>query len=84
MDYARRAVDLGFTEIGFSDHSPMPRDDFDDWRMLDRQLDEYVAKVRFAQESVPGLVIYLALEVDFIPGQEDWIRSLAARHRKKF
>jgi len=80
VDYARRAVDLGFTEIGFSDHSPMPRDDFDDWRMLDRQLDEYVAKVRFAQESVPGLVIYLALEVDFIPGQEDWIRSLAARH----
>ena len=52
VDYARRAVELGLTEIGFSDHSPMARDDFDDWRMLDRQLDEYVAKVRLAQRNL--------------------------------
>jgi len=80
LDYARRAVALGLTEIGFSDHSPMPRDDFDDWRMLDRQLDEYVAKVRLAQETFPQLTIRLALEIDFMPGQEKWIRELAARH----
>jgi histidinol-phosphatase (PHP family) len=80
VDYARRAVALGLTEIGFSDHSPMPRDDFDDWRMLDRQLDEYVAKVRLAQETFPQLTIRLALEVDFLPGHEKWIRQLAARH----
>ena len=80
VDYARRAVELGLTEIGFSDHSPMPRDDFDEWRMFDRQLDEYVAKVRHAQKAFPRLAIRLALEVDFLPGQEDWIRRLAARH----
>jgi histidinol-phosphatase (PHP family) len=80
VDYARRAVELGLTEIGFSDHSPMARDDFDNWRMLDRQLDEYVAKVRLAQETFPQLTIRLALEVDYLPGQEDWIRQLAARH----
>jgi histidinol-phosphatase (PHP family) len=79
-DYARRAVELGLTEIGFSDHSPMPRDDFDNWRMLDRQLDEYVAKVRLAQKEFPQLAIRLALEVDYLPGHEDWIRDLAARH----
>ena len=33
VDYARRAVELGLAEIGFSDHSPMRRDDFDNWRM---------------------------------------------------
>lgn len=80
LEYARRAVEIGLTEIGFSDHSPMPRDDFDDWRMFDRQLDEYVAKVRLAQREFPQLTIKLALEVDFLPGQEDWIRQLAARH----
>ncbi|MEI7534482.1 MAG: histidinol-phosphatase HisJ family protein [Verrucomicrobiae bacterium] len=80
VDYARHAVEIGLTEIGFSDHSPMPRDDFDNWRMFDRQLDEYVAKVRLAQQKFPQLTIRLALEVDYLPGHEDWIRSLAARH----
>ena len=80
VDYARRALEIGLKEIGFSDHSPMPRDDFDEWRMFDRQLDEYVDKVRLAQKEFPQLAIRLALEVDFIPGHEDWIRKLAARH----
>ena len=80
VDYARRGVELGFTEIGFSDHSPMKRDDFDDWRMFNRQLDEYVEKVRRAQREFPQLTIRLGLEVDYLPGHEDWIRDLAARH----
>jgi histidinol-phosphatase (PHP family) len=80
VDYARRALEVGLTEIGFSDHSPMRRDDFDDWRMFASQLDEYVEKVRMAQRDFPQLSIRLALEVDYLPGQEDWIRELAARH----
>ncbi len=80
VDYARRAVELGFTEIGFSDHSPMARDDFDDWRMFNRQLDEYVEKVCRAQREFPQLTIRLGLEVDYLPGHEDWIRGLATRH----
>jgi histidinol-phosphatase (PHP family) len=79
-EYARRAVAVGLTEIGFSDHSPMPRDDFDNWRMYDRQIDEYVAQVRQAQKDFSNLAIRLALEVDYLPGGEDWIRGLAARH----
>jgi histidinol-phosphatase (PHP family) len=77
--YAQRAVELGLTEIGFSDHSPMPRDDFDNWRMFDSQLADYVARVQLAQKKFPQLTIRLALEVDFLPGHEEWIRSLAAR-----
>src|SRR5438270_5706041 len=80
-DYAKRAVELGFKEIGFSDHSPMRKDDFDDWRMRFDQLDEYVQKVRKAQKDFPQLIIRLALEVDYLPGHEEWIRELAARHR---
>jgi histidinol-phosphatase (PHP family) len=80
IDYARRALEIGLTEIGFSDHSPMARDDFDDWRMLTRELDEYVEKVRLAQNTYPQLTIRLALEVDYLPGHEDWIQNLATRH----
>jgi histidinol-phosphatase (PHP family) len=80
VDYARRAVELGFTEIGFSDHSPMRQDDFDDWRMRFDQLGEYVEKVRKAQKDFPQLTIRLALEVDYLPGQEEWIRELASLH----
>jgi histidinol-phosphatase (PHP family) len=79
-EYAAHALAVGLTEIGFSDHSPMREDDFDDWRMFISQLDEYVEKVRKAQVEHPQLTIKLALEIDYIPGHEDWIRELAARH----
>lgn len=79
-EYAARAVAAGLTEIGFSDHSPMPRDDFDDWRMYFRQLGQYVADVEQARRDHPQLSIKLALEVDYLPGQEPWIRELAALH----
>jgi histidinol-phosphatase (PHP family) len=77
--YAKRALELGLQEIGFSDHSPMLRDDFDNWRMRFDQLDEYVEKVQRTQKDFPQLIIRLALEVDYLPGGEDWIRALAAR-----
>ncbi len=79
-EYARHALAIGLTEIGFSDHSPMERDDFDAWRMRLDQLDEYVEKVRRVQRDFPQLTTRLALEVDYLPDHEDWIRDLAARH----
>jgi histidinol-phosphatase (PHP family) len=79
VDYARRALEIGLTEIGFTDHAPMRRDDFDDWRMKFSEFDDYIASVRRAQKEFPQLTIRLGLEVDYLPGQEDWIRELAAR-----
>ena len=79
-EYAGRAVQLGLSEIGFTDHSPMRRDDFDNWRMRSDQLDGYVENVRRAQRDHPQLIVRLGLEVDYLPGHEDWIRELAARH----
>lgn len=79
-ELAAQAARLGLEEIGFSDHAPMPRDDFDDWRMRADQLDAYVAAVEQARRDHPNLVIKLALEVDYLPGCENWIRELAARY----
>jgi histidinol-phosphatase (PHP family) len=80
VEYAKQAVAIGLDEIGFSDHSPMRQDNFDNWRMNLGQLDAYVEKIRKAQKDFPQLTIRLALEVDYLPGHEDWIRELAARH----
>lgn len=80
VELAAQAVRLGLPEIGFSDHNPMPRDDFDEWRMPLSALDLYVSKVEQARRQYPNLVIKLALEADYLPGYEDWIRDLAARH----
>jgi histidinol-phosphatase (PHP family) len=77
VEYAAQAVALGLSEIGFSDHSPMRKDNFDEWRMNFDRLGEYVEKVRKVQRDFPQLITKLALEVDYLPGQEEWIRELA-------
>ncbi|MBI3853345.1 MAG: histidinol-phosphatase HisJ family protein [Verrucomicrobia bacterium] len=79
-EYAAHAIKMGLKEIGMSDHNPMIRDDFDDWHMRIDQLDEYVEKVEKARRDHPNLTIKLSLETDYLPGHEDWIRDLAARH----
>jgi len=83
-EYAAQAVRLGLSEIGFSEHAPMPRDDFDTWRMRAADLDDYVERVGRAQREWPQLTIRLGLEVDYLPGCEDWIRDLAGRHSWDF
>ncbi|MDB6055349.1 MAG: Histidinol phosphate phosphatase, partial [Verrucomicrobiales bacterium] len=80
VEYAQHAIAQGLTEIGFSDHSPMSRDDFDDWRMRMDQLSGYVESVRRAAALFPLLKVKLALEVDYLPGHEEWIRQLAAEY----
>lgn len=80
IELAAQAVKLGLPELGFSDHNPMPRDGLDDWRMRASELDAYVASVREAQKKYPQLSIKLGLEVDYLPGYEDWVRDLARRY----
>lgn len=78
-ELAAHAVRIGLTEIGFSEHAPMLRDDWDDWHMRLADLEAYVEKVQQARRDHPQLTIKLALEVDYLPGHEDWIRQMAMR-----
>ena len=84
VDYARVAVTHGLNEIGCADHAPLGNSDLDErgrgWTLKLSDLDSYVGCVREAQHKVPQLSIKLGLEVDYIPGREDWIRELAAMH----
>ena len=79
VEYAQVAVERKLDEIGCSDHAPLGDRDTD-WTMKLKDLDTYIGWVRAAQREIPSLNIKLGLEVDFIPGREDWIRELAARH----
>ena len=77
VDFAARAVEIGLREIGFADHNPMPAR-FDEWRMLREELPRYFEAVEKAREQFPQLMIRLALECDFIEGNEMWIEELTA------
>jgi histidinol-phosphatase (PHP family) len=79
VDYAKVAVERGLQEIGCADHAPLGNRDTD-WHVKLADLDTYVGWVREAQAKFPQLPIKLGLEVDFIPGREDWVRDLAAMH----
>jgi histidinol-phosphatase (PHP family) len=79
-EYARRALELGLSEMGMSDHSPMRQDNFDEWRMNFDKLAIYVDKVRGIQKQFPELHIKMALEVDYFPKGEDWVRELAGMY----
>lgn len=83
VDYAQAAVERGLPEIGFSDHAPLGDRDTD-WTMKLKDLNAYVGWVREAQKKFPQLSIKLGLEVDFIPGREDWIRELAGMYAWDF
>ena len=80
-EYAQAAVALGLTEIGMSDHSPMP-DGFDNaWRMDESELGSFIAELEEAQHAFKGkLVIKAALEVDFYPGAEQYITFLSQQY----
>ncbi len=80
LDLAARAAELGLREIGVSEHNPMMRDDFDRWHMYESKLGEYLAGIEEARRRYPQVRVRAALEVDFIPGHEEWIRGLAGRY----
>ena len=58
----------------------MPDDDFDDWRMLESELDLYHEKLDQAERDNPNVTIRRSLEIDYLPGYEEWIKSLAKRY----
>lgn len=78
-EYARVALDRGLTEIGFSDHNPMP-EKFDDWRMGIDDFPRYLEMIRETREAFAGsLAVKLGLECDFLEGCESWIEDLGSR-----
>lgn len=75
VEMAARACELGMSELGFSDHNPMPSA-FDDWRMDREELPNYLEAVSEARKAFSGLPIRLGLEMDYLEGSESWWERL--------
>jgi histidinol-phosphatase (PHP family) len=65
------AMEKGFLSLGFSAHAPIFKKTGipSDWNVKEERLEEYLDAVRAAKRRWKGkLLVYLGLEVDFIPG----------------
>ncbi|NUK30602.1 histidinol-phosphatase HisJ [Parageobacillus sp. VR-IP] len=75
--YVERAIALGYKEISFTEHAPLPEGftdptPYQDSAMRREQLDQYFTalddiKARYRND----IIIHTGLEVDFIPGFEE-------------
>ncbi len=65
--FAERAIELGFSQIGFSEHSPLPFPN--PFSLKEENVDAYIADVEQIKKQYTGQIeIYMALEMDYIPG----------------
>ena len=79
-EYAKRAIERGIGEIGFSDHCPMPVTYDPDWRMEIGQYAEYIDLVLRCRKAFPQLSVKLGLEADYHPGTEAFVREIIGRY----
>jgi len=68
--YVKRALELGFRAMGFSEHSPLPFPTT--FSLKEENTDAYVRETARLKELYRGqIALYRALEFDFIPGLSD-------------
>ncbi len=79
--YAEQALHLGLSEIGFSDHSPLPNGMGSNVRMDPDELTDYVADIHKLRDHYRGdLAVRLGIELDFVEGVESFNEKLLADH----
>jgi histidinol-phosphatase (PHP family) len=66
-DYAMAAVEAGLTELGMSDHTPLPDGRWDWVRMDMSELEKYESQIRDARKAIPELTILKGMECDWSP-----------------
>jgi histidinol-phosphatase (PHP family) len=76
--FIEEALRKEMTAIGFSSHSPLPYDN--GYSIKENRLDEYFKEIKELKEKYKGRInIYLALEIDYIPGISDNFKSFIDR-----
>ncbi|MGF2617405.1 histidinol-phosphatase HisJ [Rossellomorea vietnamensis] len=76
FDYINRAIDLGYEEITFTEHAPLPEGFEDpvpdkDSGMKKEHLQEYLRDLKELKKEFEGkLIIKTGLEIDYIEGYE--------------
>ena len=83
-DFVRRAIELGLSEIGFTDHIPLyflPERERDPrFAMREDQLEDYVREVEQLRQEFRGAIeVRLGLEADYAEGHEEPLARWLAR-----
>ncbi|MDX8411959.1 MAG: histidinol-phosphatase HisJ [Mariprofundaceae bacterium] len=77
QEYAAAALRLGLSEIGMSDHSPMPGGFDKEWRMPRTDLPDYLREVEQMRDQYASrLTVRIGLEADFHPGTENYVQEM--------
>lgn len=82
-EYLAEAERKGLMEIGFSDHFPLgllgytPRNQV---TMEPEELDLYISEIDHLKNNSAGVKIKLGIEIDYIPGTEDRLRSILDKY----
>lgn len=85
-DYILHAVKIGLKEIGLTDHAPMPNDWDIGVRMHEEQFwNAYKPTVHDLIEKYKGIIsVKFAVEGDFFPGTEEWVKNFHANNEFDF
>ena len=77
-EYVERARANGITQLGFSDHVPVPELAYQDseHQMHISEVDEYVESIRNLQAENPDMIINVGFEVEFDPMKEQFFGEL--------
>ena len=65
-EYVKKTIELGYSDIWFTDHVPFPGDPFGH-RMDCAQLPEYIDTLKKLREKYPAIGIHIGLETEYLP-----------------
>jgi histidinol-phosphatase (PHP family) len=66
-DYVKKAIELGFSAMGFTEHSPLPFEN--PFSLKEENVNDYINTIDELKVLYNGKIkLYRALEMDFIPG----------------
>ncbi len=82
VDYAAAAVEKGIHVLGFSDHTPLPDNNWLPIRMDIAELDAYLDEVKEAKEKYPELKILTAAECEYFPQYHDYFANTLLKEKK--
>ena len=83
-EYVKRAIEVGLSEVGFSDHAPLVAYDDPRYTMRHEELPQYLDMMRKVREEFKTFTIKIGIEADYIPGYEDKTRAILASYRYDF
>ncbi len=81
-EYVLKAIEAGFDEIGFSDHSPWNFENYiSHMRMHESELSDYCNSVKNLREKYKDKIsIKLGLECEYFPKYFPWLSEMIEKH----